>query len=132
MSSLRYNPINLSSLLGTHQINQIVKGWINYFRIGKTKMFIDEFGQWLRYKIRVILIKQWKKPLRIYKCLQRLNEKLPYQFSDEQIYAVAKSRLGWYKRADDNVVNFLLNADILAMRKGERPRLVNPFEYGLR
>ena len=45
MSSLRYNPINLSSLFGTHQINQIVKGWINYFRIGKTKMFIDEFGR---------------------------------------------------------------------------------------
>ena len=95
-------------------------------------MFIDEFGQWLRHKIRVILIKQWKKPLRIYKCLQRLNEKLPYQFSDVQINAVVKSRLGWYKRANGNVVNFLLNGDILAMRKGERPRLVNPFEYGLR
>ena len=57
-------------------------------------MFIDEFGQWLRHKIRVILIKQWKKPLRIYKCLQRLNEKLPYQFSDVQINAVANSLLG--------------------------------------
>ena len=45
MSSLRYNPINLSSLFGTNQINQIVKGWINYFSIGKTKMFIDEFGR---------------------------------------------------------------------------------------
>ena len=57
------------------------------------KMLVNEFGQWLRHKIRVILIKQWKKPLRIYKCLQRLNNKLPYQFSDEKIYAVAKSRL---------------------------------------
>lgn len=48
------------------RINQIVKGWINYFRIGRMKNFIDEFGQWLRYKVRTILIKQWKKPNRIY------------------------------------------------------------------
>ncbi len=114
------------------RINQIVKGWINYFRIGRMKVFMDEFGQWLRHKIRVILIKQWKKPLRIYKNLQRLNEILPYQFSDEQIYSVANSRLGWYKRANGNVVNFLLNADILAIRKEERPGLVNPLEYYLR
>lgn len=39
------------------KLNQIIKGWINYFRIGSMKMFIDNFGQWLRYKVRVIIIK---------------------------------------------------------------------------
>ncbi len=114
------------------RINQIVKGWINYFRIGRMKVFIDEFGQWLRHKIRVIIIKQWKIPSKIEKSLQLLNKKLPYKFNDEQIYSVANSRLGWYKRANGNVVNFLLNSDILAIRKGERPGLVNPLEYYLR
>lgn len=51
----RFNAITFT------RINQIVRGWINYFRIGKKKMFIDKFGQWLRPKIRVIIIKQWKK-----------------------------------------------------------------------
>lgn len=114
------------------RINQIVKGWINYFRIGRMKNFIDEFGQWLRHKIRVILLKQWKTPTRIYKNLQKLNEKLPYHFSDEQLYSVANTRLGLYKQANGNVVNFLLNADILAIRKEERPGLVNPLAYYLR
>lgn len=114
------------------RINQIVKGWINYFRIGKMKVFIDKFGQWLRHKIRVIIIKQWKKPKKIWNSLQKLNKKLPYRFNDEQIHSVANSRLGWYKRANGNVVNFLLNADILAIRKGGRPGLVNPLEYYLR
>ena len=113
------------------RINQIVKGWINYFRMGKMKSFIDEFGQWLRHKIRVIIIKQWKKPLKVYRSLQLLNKKLPYHFTDEQIYSVANSRLGLYKRATGNKVNFLLNADILAMRKGDRPGLVNPLKYYL-
>ena len=114
------------------RINQIVKGWINYFRIGRMKNFIDEFGQWLRHKIRVILLKQWKTPSRIYKNLQKLNEKLPYHFSDEQLYSVANTRLGLYKQANGNVFNFLLNADILAIRKEERPGLVNPLAYYLR
>lgn len=48
------------------KLNQIIKGWINYFRIGSMKMFIDNFGQWLRNKVRVIIIKKWKKLMRIY------------------------------------------------------------------
>jgi len=56
---------------------------------------------------------------------------LPYKFSEEQIYAVANSRLGWYKRANGSVVNFLINADILAINKRERPGLVNPMKYYL-
>ncbi len=50
------------------KLNQIIKGWINYFRIGSMKMFIDNFGQWLRYKVRVIIIiiKKWKQLMRIY------------------------------------------------------------------
>ena len=96
------------------------------------KNFIDEFGQWLRHKIRVIILKQWKVPPKIYKNLQKLNEKLPYHFSGEQLYSVENTRLGLYKQANGNVVNFLLNADILAIRKEERPGLVNPLAYYLR
>ncbi|WP_405315770.1 hypothetical protein [Faecalibacillus faecis] len=60
-------------------------------------MFIDKFGQWLRHKIRVIIIKQWKKPVKLERRLQLLNRKFPYKFSEEQIYSVANSRLGWYR-----------------------------------
>ena len=114
------------------QVNAVVRGWINYFRIGSMKIFLDEFGQWLRHKVRVIILKQWKRPRTIYRNMQLLNRKLPYHFSDEQIYSVANSRLGWYKRANGNVVNFLLNPQILAIRKGNRPGLINPLEYYLR
>jgi len=111
------------------RINQIVKGWINYFKLGSMKQFIDEFGQWLRHKIRVIILKQWKFPSMIYRGLQALNRKLPYNFTDEEIYAVANSRLGWYHRSTGNTVNFLLNEDILARKKEDRPGLVIPLKY---
>ena len=38
------------------KVNQIVRGWINYFRIGSMKTFMKEFGEWLRHKIRVVII----------------------------------------------------------------------------
>ena len=128
---IRKKCVSRSNSITFTRINQIVKGWINYFRIGRMKIFIDEFGQWIRHKIRVIILKQWKIPSKIYRSLQLLNRKLPYHFTDEQISSVAHSGLGWYKRANGNVINFLLNADILAIRKGDRPGLVNPLKYYL-
>lgn len=57
---IRKKCIARSNAITFTRINQIVRGWINYFRIGKMKMFIDTFGQWLRHKIRVNIYKQWK------------------------------------------------------------------------
>lgn len=113
------------------KVNQIVRGWINYFRIGDMKMFMKELGAWLRHKIRVIMIKQWKKPKTIYKNLMKLNKACKCGFSDEDIYKVANSRLGWYRRCGLQVVNYTLSPKVLAIKKKERPGLVNPLEYYL-
>ena len=113
------------------RVNEIVRGWINYFRISSMKMFMKEFGQWLRHKIRVIILKQWKKPLRIYKNLMYMNKKQRCGFSHEDIFKVANSRKGLYARANGDVVNFILSPKILAIKSGDRPGLVNPLEYYL-
>ena len=87
------------------RLNQIIRGWINYFRIGSMKQFLEKtFDPWYRHRIRVIIIKQWKKPLRIYTNLQRLNKMFRNNFDDESIYKVVNSRLGWFKRCGMNVI----------------------------
>ena len=58
------------------RVNEIVRGWINYFRSGMMKQFMEEFGQWLRHKIRVILMKQWKRPKTIYRKSDVLEQKV--------------------------------------------------------
>ena len=88
------------------KVNQVVRGWINYFRIGTMKKFLEEFGAWLRHKIRVIIVKQWKRPLRIYTNLQRINQKMKYGFSEEDIYKVANTRRGLYAQCNGDVINF--------------------------
>ncbi|WP_348644795.1 group II intron maturase-specific domain-containing protein [Traorella massiliensis] len=114
------------------KVNQIVRGWINYFKIGSIKTFLDKFGQWLRHKIRCVIIKQWKKPKTIYKNLMNLNITYKCKFSKEDIFKCANTRLGWYRRSAMNVVNFTLSPKVLGIKKGDRPGLVHPLDYYLK
>ena len=72
------------------------------------KTFIFNFGCWLRHKIRVIIVKQWKKPSTIYNNLNYINCKYKNGFNHEAIFMVANSRLGLYRQCGMHVVNFIL------------------------
>ena len=114
------------------QLNRLIRGWINYYRIGSMKMFLEEYGRWLRHKVRVVILKQWKRPRRIYQNLQKLNRIVRCKFTHEEIFKVANSRLGWYKRSGMYVVNFAISPEILGRKTKSRPGLVDPLQYYLR
>lgn len=42
------------------KINEVTRGWINYFRIGSMKNKLHKIDEHLRTRIRVIIWKQWK------------------------------------------------------------------------
>lgn len=128
----RGKAVSRSIVVTIKRVNQMVVGWINYFRIGMMKGFMDEFGAWLRHKIRVILMKQWKKPKTIYKNLSYLNRKYNNGFNHEVIFKVANSRLGWYKRCGMNVANFILSPKLLETKVKDGACLLNPLQYYLR
>jgi hypothetical protein len=46
----------------TEDLNPILRGWINYFRIAEVKTFAEDIDGWVRRRLRLILWKQWKKP----------------------------------------------------------------------
>ena len=73
---------------------------------------MEKFGEWLRHKIRVIVMKQWKKPKTIYRNLSYLNWKNRNGFNHKEIYKAANSRLGWYRRSGMNIVNFIISKDL--------------------
>ena len=46
----------------TEDVNPILRGWINYFRLAEVKTFAEDIDKWIRRRLRLILWKQWKKP----------------------------------------------------------------------
>ena len=42
------------------KINEVTRGWINYFRVGSMKQKLHSIDEHLRMQIRVIIWKQWK------------------------------------------------------------------------
>lgn len=113
------------------QLNWLIRGWINYYRIGSMKGFLDEYGQWLRHKVRVVILKQWKKPKTIFKNLTALNRIQKCGFEEKRLLSVANARQGWYRMATIRDINFLLNPTILGKKTKSRPGLTDPLAYYL-
>lgn len=43
------------------RLNQVIRGWINYFRIGSMKKHLTKIDEHLRTRMRIVIWKQWKK-----------------------------------------------------------------------
>ena len=71
------------------KINEILRGWINYYRDSSMKVRLEKLGAWLRNAIRVIIWKQWKLPYTRRKALIKLG------LSENEAKCVSNSRKGY-------------------------------------
>jgi RNA-directed DNA polymerase len=49
----------------THTIedlNPLLRGWINYFRLTETNGVLEQLDSWMRRRLRCLLWRQWKRP----------------------------------------------------------------------
>lgn len=43
-------------------LNPVIRGWINYFKLAEVKSFAEDLDGWIRRRLRLILWRQWKRP----------------------------------------------------------------------
>ena len=55
------------------KLNQVIRGWINYYRIGSMKQNLTRIDERLRARMRIVIWKQWKKPSKRYWGLRKLG-----------------------------------------------------------
>ena len=92
------------------QINYLVRGWVNYFRIANMKSAITEIDKHLRTRIRVIIWKQWKIPKRRTKALIQLGVK------PELAKTISYTRKGYQLICKTDWLKFAINIERLRKR----------------
>ena len=55
------------------KLNQVIRGWINYFKIADMKVLMTNISEHLRHRLRMCIWKYWKKPMTKYKALRKLG-----------------------------------------------------------
>lgn len=69
--TIRKNSIKLEERI--RKLNQVIRGWINYFAISNMKVQMGRIDAHLRTRIRAIIWKQWKVPKKRQWGLQKLG-----------------------------------------------------------
>ena len=60
LKKLTYRSWSVSMDYRILRLNQVIRGWINYFRIGKMKQNMIKIDEHLRNRMRIVIWKQWK------------------------------------------------------------------------
>jgi len=57
------------------ELNPVIRGWINYFKVANIKKLLRYMMQWIRRRLRMIKMKQWKTYKKMHKEMRKLNIK---------------------------------------------------------
>ncbi|MBI4681963.1 MAG: group II intron reverse transcriptase/maturase [Nitrospirae bacterium] len=67
----RNSPVNLGKVIA--DLNPLVRGFANYFRIANCKEVFKELSGWVRRRLRAKQLALWKKPTRLHRRLRQLG-----------------------------------------------------------
>ena len=62
MKELTCRSWGVSNSYKVEKLNQLIRGWINYFKIGSMKRLCREMDKHIRYRLRMCIWKHWKTP----------------------------------------------------------------------
>ena len=115
----RSNAMSISNKI--IKLNQVTRGWINYFRVADMKALMTRISEHLRHRLRMCIWKYWKKSKTKYKALRKLG------ISEYNSYIVANTRRGYYWVASTVVMHIAISNERLK-QKG----LVFPLDHYLK
>ena len=80
MRKLTCRSWGVSNSYKVEKLNQLIRGWINYFKIGSMKVLCATLDQSIRFRLRMCIWKHWKTPQNRAKNLIKLGlyKKLAY------------------------------------------------------
>jgi RNA-directed DNA polymerase len=89
------------------KLNELIRGWINYFKIGSMKYLCRELDKHIRYRLRMCIWKHWKTPQNRAKNLMKLGVKKDIAWTT----AYTGNRIAYV--CQRRVMNFAINKEKL-------------------
>lgn len=80
------------------KLNQVVRGWTNYFKLADAKRLLGDLDEWLRSRIRMVTWKQWKKIRTRFENLKKAGIK------EAQAWMWANTRKGYWRTAHSPIL----------------------------
>jgi len=74
-------------------LRSYLTGWRNYFRLAETPRVFSHMDEWLRHRLRMIQLKQWKRGKTIYREMKRLGA------NEDAARQVAANSRRWWKNS---------------------------------
>jgi group II intron reverse transcriptase/maturase len=107
MKKLTTRSWGVSNKVKVEKLNQLIRGWINYFRIGSMKTLCKEMDSKIRFRLRMCIWKQWKVPKAKIKNLMKLG------ISKDLARATAYSRKGYARICGGYTLHFAITNERL-------------------
>ena len=109
------------------RLNWLIRGWVNYFRISKMKIFLKEADKHLRTRIRMIIWKMWKVSK------ARIENLVKCGYSKDEAKGLAFCRRGYMFVAHSKILQNAISKERLAQpnKKKGRRGLVFALDYYL-
>ena len=75
------------------ELNSFLTGWVTYYRFAACKSHLQRLGEWMRRKLRCVILKRLKRTMTIAKFLRRLG------VPEWRAWILALSGKGWWRKA---------------------------------
>jgi RNA-directed DNA polymerase len=100
------------------ELNSFLAGWITYFRLAEGKAHLARLGEWMRRKLRCVILKRLKRAKATADFLQRLG------VPQHQAWILATSGKGWWRKAKSPSAHHAMNVTWFAKWK-----LIDPVQW---
>jgi len=85
------------------RLNQVIRGWVNYFKLADMKGLLQILDEWTRSRIRMATWKRWKRVRTRFENLKRAGLK------EEQAWMWANTRKGYWRIAHSQILTIALS-----------------------
>ena len=85
------------------KLNDMIIGWVNYFKIANASRKLMELDKWIRRRLRACMWKQWKKVRTRYRNLIKFGIPKP------KAYQYANTRKGYWRISNSPILNKIFN-----------------------